>query len=155
MHPTYPTECAYVEPKSGRVSAPDGRLLPHHVDYGLERINQEVSAWIRGERGAGGAGTGGAPVHVSGKESIVWARDYSSPDGRQCDCSVLEAALGKLPGMKRVVVGRGLHSSTFPAKPEPFLSRNNPNHPLIPHNTPYMHPKQPLNAPLPHRKRLR
>jgi hypothetical protein len=27
MHPTYPTKCAYVEPKSGRVYAPAGKKI--------------------------------------------------------------------------------------------------------------------------------
>jgi len=51
--------------------------------------------------------------------------------------------------------GKGLHSSSFPAQPEPFVSQNNPNHPILPHHTPYIHPEQPLNAPRSHRKRLR
>ena len=38
-----------------------GGVLPHHVQYGLERINQETSEWIRGD-----AKPGPPPVHVSG-----------------------------------------------------------------------------------------
>jgi hypothetical protein len=82
-----------------------GGVLPHHVDYGLERINKETSDWVRGNKGSGPP-----PVHVSGRESVVWARDYSMPEKTQCDCDVLEASLSKMPGMKRVVVGHTIQA---------------------------------------------
>ena len=77
-----------------------GGVLPHHVQYGLERINQETSEWIRGD-----AKPGPPPVHVSGGRSVVWARDYSWPQRHKCDCGVLRRALDGLPGIDRVVVG--------------------------------------------------
>ncbi|ACO63374.1 predicted protein, partial [Micromonas commoda] len=77
-----------------------GGVLPHHVQYGLERINQETSEWIRGD-----GKPGPPPVHVSGGRSVVWARDYSWPQRHKCDCGVLRRALDGLPGIDRVVVG--------------------------------------------------
>jgi hypothetical protein len=38
MHPTYPTKCAYVEPKSGRVSAPDVRHRVHVPPEGRHQL---------------------------------------------------------------------------------------------------------------------
>ena len=43
--------------------------------------------------------------YVKARESLVWARDYSSPKHAHCDCEILERTLGKMPGMRRVVVG--------------------------------------------------
>ena len=94
-----------------------GGLLPHHVDYGLEHINKEVSDWIRGAttttRLNGHTTTSGgwerpsaaAPTHVRARESVVWARDYSHPREDSCDCEVLRETLRRLPGTRRVVVG--------------------------------------------------
>ena len=57
-------------------------------------------------------------------------------------------------GFAQVFAGRGLHSSTFSAQPEPYLTRNTPFKPPSPPNTPRhllntrkMTPKQTLNAP--------
>ena len=77
-----------------------GGVLPHHVQYGLERINKETSEWIRGD-----AKPGPPPVHVSGGRSVVWARDYGWPQRHKCDCDVLRGALDLMPGIERVVVG--------------------------------------------------
>ena len=77
-----------------------GGVLPHHVQYGLERINKETSEWIRGD-----AKPGPPPVHVSGGRSVVWARDYGWPQRHKCDCDVLRSALDLMPGIERVVVG--------------------------------------------------
>ena len=90
-----------------------GGILPHHVDYGLEHINKEVSDWIRGAAAGGGSGGGGAwerptaaaPIHVKARKSMVWARDYSHPKHALCNCDILEESLSRMPGMRRVVVG--------------------------------------------------
>jgi hypothetical protein len=49
-----------------------GGILPHHVDYGLEHINKEVSEWIGGGGSSSGGSSAGAwerpaaaaPIHV-------------------------------------------------------------------------------------------
>lgn len=48
-----------------------GGVLPQHADLGLERINQETRAWMRGE-------TSRMPSYLSGRQAIVWAREYSA-----------------------------------------------------------------------------
>ena len=40
-----------------------------HVEYGLERINNEVSAWMAGYRKD-------PPKHVMEEKGVVWTRDY-------------------------------------------------------------------------------
>lgn len=48
-----------------------GGLHPAHIEYGLERMNAETRAWIRGEAGSE------MPFFLGGRDAIVWARDYS------------------------------------------------------------------------------
>ena len=76
-----------------------GGVLTQHVKHGLRRVNRETSDWLSGKT------AGPPPVHVTGSDSLVWARHYSHPDNWRCDCAALDQALDALPGMKRVVVG--------------------------------------------------
>ncbi len=72
-----------------------GGVLPNHVAYGVERINHEVHAWLRGEAER--------PEILSGSESPQWTRLYSDkPDSLACD--VLAEVLESLKA-KRIVVG--------------------------------------------------
>jgi hypothetical protein len=72
-----------------------GGVLPSHVEYGIERINRETSAWMRGE--------GAKPAILNGEESPIWTRIYSQePDDASLD--VLSETLESL-GAKRMVVG--------------------------------------------------
>lgn len=48
-----------------------GGVLPQHADLGLERINRETRAWMRGEAAR-------MPSYLSGRQAIVWAREYSA-----------------------------------------------------------------------------
>lgn len=48
-----------------------GGVLPQHAELGLERINQETRAWMRGEALR-------MPSFLSGRQAIVWAREYSA-----------------------------------------------------------------------------
>jgi len=66
--------------------------------------------------------------------------------------TVSKAAVGVGPGAVACEAGaytRPLLSSTKAI----FCHKIHPEHPLIPHDTPYTPSKQPLNAPLSHRKR--
>ncbi|KAI5679765.1 hypothetical protein M9H77_00992 [Catharanthus roseus] len=53
-----------------------GGLLPHHVSYGIERMNREVSHWMRGL-----SDIDGYPqipfIATRGYDSVVWNRLYS------------------------------------------------------------------------------
>ena len=78
-----------------------GGVLRSHARVGLRRANRETAEWLAGSLAASGA----PPAHVTGADSVVWARTYSHPDAFRCDCDALDSALKALPGMARVVVG--------------------------------------------------
>ncbi len=73
-----------------------GGILPKHVRYGLDRINDEVRDWLSGRRAD-------APSIVMAEDGPVWTRMYSAAPGPS-ECAVLEEVLGAL-GAKRMVVG--------------------------------------------------
>jgi hypothetical protein len=73
-----------------------GGVLPHVVDYGIERLNQEARDWIRGDRQY-------PPEILLPSDGPVWSRHYSDdPDGE--DCRLLEEVLDDLDA-RRMVVG--------------------------------------------------
>lgn len=73
-----------------------GGVLPKHVRYGLDRMNDEVDDWLRGKRPH-------PPGIVDSTDGPLWTRLYSSPRA-PADCAVLDEALAEL-GAKRMVVG--------------------------------------------------
>lgn len=79
----------------GRTLFVHGGILPHHLVYGLERLNRETRAWLRGEATR--------PTLYEDRDDPVWARHYSDePDASDCDLlsDVLAAA-----DCDRMVVG--------------------------------------------------
>ncbi|KAL5129056.1 Shewanella-like protein phosphatase 1 [Glycine soja] len=86
-----------------------GGLLPHHVAYGLERMNKEVSEWMRGQHEDDN--THKMPfIATRGYDSVVWNRLYSrdTPDlvdyqAKQV-CSILDETMQAV-GAKAMVVG--------------------------------------------------
>jgi hypothetical protein len=73
-----------------------GGVLPHVVDYGIERLNQETRQWLRKEQEC-------PPPVLFPAEGPIWSRDYSDePD--ESDCRVLETVLERLDA-RRMVVG--------------------------------------------------
>ncbi|KAL3682436.1 hypothetical protein R1sor_000458 [Riccia sorocarpa] len=82
-----------------------GGILPHHVKYGLEKINSEVTKWMKGTPEQKGQ----LPfIATRGFDSIVWSRLYSQDSERQEDKlkagAVLEAALDAA-NAKGLIVG--------------------------------------------------
>lgn len=86
-----------------------GGLLPHHVEYGIERLNREVSHWMRG------LSEGDNSPHIpflatTGYDSVVWnrlySRDTSDLEAHQIEQirSILEETLQAV-GAKAMVVG--------------------------------------------------
>ena len=75
-----------------------GGVLPHHVDYGIERLNAEVSAWMMG--------SSELPKVMAGDQAPTWTRLYATPaDQAPSDpCAVLDQALAKLE-VSRMVLG--------------------------------------------------
>uniref|UniRef100_A0A1D1YFR4 Uncharacterized protein At1g18480 n=1 Tax=Anthurium amnicola TaxID=1678845 RepID=A0A1D1YFR4_9ARAE len=53
-----------------------GGLLPHHVAYGIERLNKEVSCWMKGS-GENSDGPEIPFIATRGYDSVVWNRLYS------------------------------------------------------------------------------
>ena len=75
-----------------------GGILPSHVNYGLEKINQGVHAFFKGE--------GSFEDVMSGDASPVWSRHYSS-DTTATECGLLDDVLEALPA-QRIVVGHSV-----------------------------------------------
>lgn len=85
-----------------------GGVLPQHVDYGIDRMNQETRAWMLGESPT-------PPGPVADSEGPVWTRLYGAPTLAAGVCEILGKTLEKL-GARRLVVGhtvqeRGLTSA--------------------------------------------
>jgi hypothetical protein len=84
-----------------------GGVLPEHVDAGLDALNQQTRAWLRGERDH-------PPEGVVGERGVVWVRDFSADPVSEQSCETLARMLGKV-GAKRLVVGHTVQ----PAGPTP------------------------------------
>ncbi|KAJ3671551.1 hypothetical protein LUZ60_007630 [Juncus effusus] len=79
-----------------------GGLLQKHVEYGLEKINEEIRDWLGGNERE--------PMKwVRGRNAVVWLREFS--EGFNCDCEKLQGVLGKIPGAKRLVMGHTIQSN--------------------------------------------
>jgi hypothetical protein len=91
-----------------------GGVLPHVVDYGIERLNQETRAWIMADRPY-------PPDILLASDGPVWSRHYSSdPDVE--DCRLLEDALDGL-GARRMVVGHTVRNEGISAACEDMVWR--------------------------------
>ena len=71
-----------------------GGLLPAHIDWGLENINEDVRAWMEGD--------GEEPSDIIDGDGPLWVRDYSDGPGEE-ECAVLEEALSDLDAVRMVV----------------------------------------------------
>jgi hypothetical protein len=72
-----------------------GGILPEHVDRGLDRMNEEIRAWLRGEAPQ--------PAWIRGDRSPVWTRLFSDePNVEACD--TLSSVLDRLE-VERMVLG--------------------------------------------------
>lgn len=72
-----------------------GGVLPHHVRYGLDTMNREVSAWMRGEAAL--------PKKLQGDHTPFWVRDFGEHTDSDA-CSKLDKVLSSLK-VKRLVIG--------------------------------------------------
>ena len=72
-----------------------GGVLPAHLEYGIERLNNEVQGWLLGQ--------GRAPKFIHTGESPTWARDYSL-DVTEDACAMAAQVLDAL-GARRMIVG--------------------------------------------------
>jgi hypothetical protein len=83
-----------------------GGVLPDHVRYGVDRINLESRAWMRGD---GSGPERRAPEAVAGPTAPVWVRDYSLDPVSPRTCEMLGQVLESLQ-VKRMVVGHTVQS---------------------------------------------
>eukprot|EP00879_Flechtneria_rotunda_P016428 GHRR01017192.1.p1 GENE.GHRR01017192.1~~GHRR01017192.1.p1 ORF type:complete len:319 (+),score=54.12 GHRR01017192.1:160-1116(+) len=87
-----------------------GGLLPVHVNYGLERMNAEVAAWMRRDKLPDEDGYATPPFLAMGDgNSVMWNRQlsrehYANPIDRFHACNMVQQALARI-GAKRLVVG--------------------------------------------------
>ncbi|KXZ56724.1 hypothetical protein GPECTOR_1g652 [Gonium pectorale] len=86
-----------------------GGLLPTHVEYGVERLNREVAAWMRGDETPDGQKSPPPFLAMGDANSVMWNRSlskerFATPFERYHACRALQQALAKVQG-KRLVVG--------------------------------------------------
>ncbi|MFC1629079.1 metallophosphoesterase [Gemmatimonadota bacterium] len=75
-----------------------GGILPEHVDYGLERMNGEIRAWLRDEIPR--------PEWSEGSRSPIWSRHFS--DGiDSTEAEMLTEVLDRLE-VSRMIVGHSI-----------------------------------------------
>lgn len=85
-----------------------GGLLPHHVNYGIKQMNDEVARWMRGDKNKNGT-LEELPFATQGYHSVVWSRLYSQETlDNEIEsyeiCGILEAVLDSV-NAKGMVVG--------------------------------------------------
>ncbi|GER35476.1 calcineurin-like metallo-phosphoesterase super family protein [Striga asiatica] len=85
-----------------------GGLLPHHVEYGIERMNREVSYWMKGL--CTDDDYPQIPLAIRGYDSVVWSRLYSreTSDLQEYQINQTQSILGQTLqalGAKAMVVG--------------------------------------------------
>jgi hypothetical protein len=73
-----------------------GGILPEHIRYGIDRMNDQVQAFMRGELAS-------VPAALLDASGLLWTRAYSSGAG-DVACGQLRTALAAL-GAKRMIVG--------------------------------------------------
>jgi hypothetical protein len=82
--------------RSGDTVFVHGGVLPKHVKYGIDRINDETRAWLLGEKSE-------PPRILVQEDGPIWSRMYSAAPGRE-ECATLKETLDAL-GAKRMVMG--------------------------------------------------
>jgi len=86
-----------------------GGLLPVHANYGIEKLNADVAAWMRADTTPDGGKAAPPFLAMGDSSSVMWNRTQSkehfpSPNERYTSCRMLSQALEKI-GATRLVVG--------------------------------------------------
>ena len=82
--------------RSGDTMFVHGGILPKHVTYGIDRINDDARAYLLGEKSE--------PSRIlTSEDGPLWSRMYSAAPGRE-ECVTLNETL-RLLGAKRMVMG--------------------------------------------------
>ncbi|CAL4933255.1 unnamed protein product [Urochloa decumbens] len=87
-----------------------GGLLPHHVEYGIERMNREVSMWMKCPSEDSDNETDIPFIATRGYDSVVWSRMYSQDAAERTRralmlSSIIAEQTLKSVGAKGMVVG--------------------------------------------------
>ena len=90
----------------GRTAFVHGGLLPRHLEYGLDRLDGEIDAWLLGE--------GPEPALLQERDDPVWARHYSD-DPDTADCALLDQVLTALD-CDRLVMGHTVQDDGITAR---------------------------------------
>ena len=94
---------SYVALKINDTVFAHGGIMPHHIEYGLGRLNDEMSMWMRGENDAR------SPILAMGSpDSVLWCREYSrevwkTPVDQNRSCAILSKVLKELDANQMVV----------------------------------------------------
>jgi hypothetical protein len=72
-----------------------GGVLPAHVEYGLERLDAEVSAWLSGDIAE-------APAAAMEREGILTTRCYAEGE-EAAFCATLDEVLAAIPAQRMVI----------------------------------------------------
>jgi hypothetical protein len=71
-------------------------IFPEHLELGLDVMERELDAWLRGESAA-------PPVLLTDSDSPVWTRRLGKTPS-EADCEAVKTVLGRL-GARRMVIG--------------------------------------------------
>jgi hypothetical protein len=93
--------------KVGETVYVHGGVVPRWADYGIHKINAEVSAWLRGETPEPDSSRG-----VDDGDRVMWTRQFSR-NVDESDCAVLDQSLSIL-GAKRMIVAHTVHPTITP-----------------------------------------
>ena len=80
-----------------------GGVVPRWADYGIERINEDVSAWLRGDSQF----EPDSSQRVDDSDRVMWARHFSARVD-SFDCQMLDTSL-EILGARRMVVAHSRH----------------------------------------------
>ena len=72
-----------------------GGVEPKHLKYGLDRMNREISAWMRGEAPL--------PKHLEGEHTTFWTRTYGDSPAAEGACASLQRVLTALKSARLVI----------------------------------------------------
>ncbi len=84
-----------------------GGVLPEHARRGIDAINQEAAAWLRGDGEI-------SPGLLQSDDSPLWTRRFCMDPGPE-DCAVAAETL-QLLGVRRMVLGHTVHTDGISAK---------------------------------------
>lgn len=81
--------------KIGKIIFVHGGIVPEQVKYGIDRLNYELSSWMKGD-------PDDLSNHLKGEQGLVWRRDYSE-DTDEEDCEKLYETLELLDAEMMIV----------------------------------------------------